>query len=138
MARELEARRARSAARSPAEPPELDELAGKEERLTVVFDRAFARQLMREARTLLAVRAEAAGDEARRRLELLRLHFEEGLAIRTIAERWQTEAAHLHHEYARARQEFHQALLDVVSHHHPGRTRAEVEAGAARLLEALV
>jgi RNA polymerase sigma factor (sigma-70 family) len=137
VARTFEERGAASAARSASRPPELDELPGNEERLTVVFDRAFARQLMREARALLATRAEAAGAEALERLELLRLRFEEGLPIRAIAERRGTDAARLHHDYARARQEFHRALLDVVAFHHPGRTPAQVEAGAARLLESL-
>jgi DNA-directed RNA polymerase specialized sigma24 family protein len=137
VARGIESRRAASAARSPSEAPELDELPGKEERLTVVFDRAFAREMMREARTLMAVRAEVAGHAASKRLELLRMRFEDGLPIRTIAEQWQADAAQLHHEYALARQEFHRALLDVVADHHPERTKAELEAGAARLLEAL-
>ncbi len=137
VARETETRRAKNALRSPTTPPELDELPGREERLTVVFDRAFARQMMREARALQAVRTEAAGAEAKQRLEILRLRFEEGLPIREIARRSDAEAAHVHHEYARARQEFHKALLDVVAFHHPGRTPAQVEAGAARLLEAL-
>ena len=137
VARGLESRRAGSAARAPSAVPELDELPGREERLTVVFDRAFAEQLMREARGLLATRVETAGAEAARRFELLRLRFEEGLPIRAIATAWEVDAAHLHHEYARARREFHRALLDVVAFHHPGRTPAEVEAGAARLVESL-
>jgi len=137
VARVIESKHAASVARSPSTAPELDQLPGREERSTVVFDRAFARQMMREARALLAARAEAMGPEACQRLELLRLRFEEGLAIRAIAERLEADPAHLHHEYARARKEFHRALLDVVAFHHPDRTAAQVEAGAARLLDAL-
>jgi len=138
VALEFEAQHAKRRARDSQSPTHLDELPGNEERLTLVFDRAFARQLMREARALQSVRAEAGGAGMQARLELLRLRFEEGLPIREIATRWETAAAELHHEYARARREFHRALLDVVAFHHPGRTPAEVEAGAARLLEALL
>ena len=129
---------ARRRARSPSTPPVLEELPTDEERLTQLFDRAFAHQVMREARSLMAVRAEAAGAGAKRRHELLRLRFEEDLPIRAIAQRWREEGARLHHEYARARTEFHRALLDVVAFHHPGRTQAELEAGAAGLLDALM
>src|SRR6516165_9431539 len=42
------------------------------------------------------------------------------LVIRTyLAARWQIEAASLHHEYAKARQEFNAALVVVVAFHHP-------------------
>jgi hypothetical protein len=47
--------------------------------------------------------AEQSGPDAVQRVELLRLRFEEGLPIRTIAERWGVPAATLHHAYARAR-----------------------------------
>jgi RNA polymerase sigma-70 factor (ECF subfamily) len=71
-----------------------------------------------------------------RRVELLRLRFQEGLPIRDIATRWQTDAAVLHHEYARAREEFRAALLEVVAFYHPG-TAAEVERECANLLSLL-
>jgi len=67
---------------------------------------------------------------------LLRLRFEEGLPIRAIAQRWDIPAAELHHAYARARQEFRAALLEVVAFHHPG-SPVEVEQEAASLLAAL-
>jgi RNA polymerase sigma-70 factor (ECF subfamily) len=50
-----------------------------------------------------------------RRVELLRLRFEDNLPIRTIAERRQVSAAELHHSYALARREFKAALLEVVA-----------------------
>ncbi len=71
-----------------------------------------------------------------KRVEILRLRFEENLPIRTIAELWGVPAAGLHHEYALARQEFKAALLEVVAFHHPG-SPAEVEQEAAGLLQAL-
>jgi hypothetical protein len=69
-------------------------------------------------------------------VELLRLRFQDGLPIREIARRWGADAAALHHEYAKARQEFQAALLEVVAFHHPG-TPAEVEQACANLLTSL-
>jgi hypothetical protein len=91
---------------------------------------------MAEAARLQRRRAAEGGDEALRRVELLRLRFEEGLPIRAIAERWGADAARLHHAYALARQEFRAALLEVVAFHQPG-SPAEVEQEAASLLKAL-
>ena len=55
-----------------------------------------------------------AGVEAQRRLELLRLRFQEDLPIRVIAQRWQVDAAALHRDYAKAKEEFREALKDVL------------------------
>ena len=57
-------------------------------------------------------------------------------SIREIARRWGADAKALHHEYARARQEFKAALLQVVAFHHPG-SPAEVEQECANLLACL-
>ena len=81
-------------------------------------------------------RAARNGPEAVRRVELLRLRFEENLPIREIAARWAADPATLHHAYALARQEFKAALLAVVAFHQPG-SPAELEAEAASLLKAL-
>jgi RNA polymerase sigma-70 factor (ECF subfamily) len=97
------------------------------------FDRAWATALVREAAQLQEHQAQSSGPAACRRVELLRLRFHEGLPIRDIARRWGTAAAALHHEYAKARQEFKAALLEVVAFHHPG-SPAEVERECADLL----
>jgi RNA polymerase sigma-70 factor (ECF subfamily) len=114
----------------------LPEVEASEERQSRLFERVWAQAIMAEAAQLQRRRAEQTSPEAARRVELLRLRFEEGLAIRTIAQRWGVEAAALHHAYATARREFKAALLEVVAFHHPG-TAAEVEQEAARLLKAL-
>ena len=67
-------------------------------------------------------------------MDLLALRFREGLPIREIAVRWDVDAARLHHEYARARREFHEALVDVVGFHQPG-SPAQIEAECERLLD---
>jgi DNA-directed RNA polymerase specialized sigma24 family protein len=100
------------------------------------FEKAWARSLLREA---ARVQAEmAAGDErATRRVELLRLRFQDVLPIRDIAGRWGEDAAKLHHEYATARDEFRVALARVVAFHTPAATPAQVDAACRDILSAL-
>jgi len=113
-------------------PPEA--FPADEESLGVVFDRAWATALVREAGALQRRRAAGIGADARRRVELLRLRFREGLPIREIAARWEEDPARVHREYAKARREFRDALLAVASFHRPG-DPAEVERTCARLLD---
>ena len=75
---------------------------------------------MLAAANLQETRAKILGAEALRRVELLRLRFRENLPIRTIAERLGLDAVFVHREYTRARDEFKQALIEVVQGHHPG------------------
>lgn len=129
VARDIEKRRARrrekrldTAIAAAIEPPQDDSL----ER---VFDRAWAAAVVREAAEAQRRAAEADGPDAVRRVEILRLRFEEGLPIRDIAARWDADAARLHREYAKARREFEEALIDVMLFNHPGsRVRARDEA----------
>jgi RNA polymerase sigma-70 factor (ECF subfamily) len=114
----------------------LPEVAANDVSQSRLFERTWAQAIMAEAGQLQRQRAAEAGPEAVRRLELLRLRFEEGLPIRTIAARWGTDAARLHHAYALARQEFRAALLAVLAFHRPG-SPAEIEQEAASLLKAL-
>jgi RNA polymerase sigma-70 factor (ECF subfamily) len=129
VARRFESRPVRAA--SP-----LPEVPSDEDSQSRMFERSWAQALMAEAAGLQRRQAEERGPEAVRRVELLRLRFEESLPIRTIAQRWGVDAAKLHHDYAQARQEFRTALLEVVAFHHPG-TPAEVEQEAASLVKAL-
>jgi RNA polymerase sigma-70 factor (ECF subfamily) len=129
VARRFESRPVRASAPLP-------EVPANEESLSRLFERTWAQAVMTEAARLQQRRASERGPEAVRRVELLRLRFEENLPIRTIAERWGVTAAELHHAYARARHEFKEALLEVVAFHHPG-TPAEAEQEAVGLLRAL-
>ena len=70
------------------------------------------------------------------RVELLRLRFHEEMPIREIAQLWGLDAPSLHHEYARARQEFRSALRDVVALHDPG-SPEDVDRECAQLLSLL-
>ena len=114
----------------------LEDLAGREATLSEVFDRAWAQTILREAALhqigLVSVRGEAAS----RRVELLRLRFHEGVPIRDVARRWDVDPAHLHHEFAKARQEFKASLLAVLAFHSEGGA-VELERECARLLELL-
>ena len=87
---------------------------------SVLFDRAWAQAVMREAAALHQAKAHAAGAAATRRFELLRLRFHQGLPIREIAQLWQADPAELHHQYATARREFEAALREVVALRYAG------------------
>jgi RNA polymerase sigma-70 factor (ECF subfamily) len=108
-----------------------------DERLSLVFDRAWARALLKRAvERQERAAAERGDDEALRRVELLRLRFGSDLPIREIARRWGTEPERVHREYARSREEFKRALFDEVAFHHPG-TAGDVARECASLLALL-
>jgi RNA polymerase sigma-70 factor (ECF subfamily) len=115
---------------------DLNQVAAEESGLSQTFDRAWARALLQEAGERHATCARQAGEEAQRRREILRLRFQDGLPIREIARRWGMDAAVLHHEYARARQEFRTALRAVVAFHHTGAPR-DIDRECATLLTLL-
>lgn len=100
-----------------------------EETPSRAFARAYARGVMREARARYLATCQVAGPDAVRRHDLLVLRLEDGVAIRDIAVRWGIDAAVLHHEYARARKDYREALLEAIAEEHPG-------LGAERLREA--
>lgn len=129
VARRFEARPARAAGPLPDVPAD-------EATQSRLFDRAWAESVMAEAAARHRQHAALAGPEAIRRVELLRLRFEDGLPVRAIAELWGVPAADVHHWYAQARREFRAALLEVVAFHLPG-SPAEVEEEAAGLLRSL-
>jgi RNA polymerase sigma factor (sigma-70 family) len=113
-----------------------DTVAASDESLSDVFDRAWAKSLLRQAGARQKEVASVDGDAALKRVELLRLRFEECLPIREIAVRWRVDASHLHREYARAREEFRESLREIVAFHHPG-AKAHVDAECARLLDTI-
>ena len=136
VALRAEAQRVRQLAREPGEVVELQRVPGGEEALSRVYDRAWAKAVVREAAERQSVLAARRGDAALRRVELLRLRFHEGMPIREIARLWGLDAASLHHEYTRARQEFRSALRDVIASQHPG-SPEDVDRECAQLLSLL-
>jgi RNA polymerase sigma-70 factor (ECF subfamily) len=136
VALRIEQDRARRRAHQAPDGINAGDAAIAEESLSRLFDRAWAKSIMREAAARQAERAGREGEAASRRVELLRLRFHEGLPIRAIAQLWSVDAAALHHEYARARKEFKAALLEVMAFYQPG-SPAEAERACAELLDHL-
>jgi RNA polymerase sigma-70 factor (ECF subfamily) len=102
------------------------EIASNDPSLSMVFDRAWARTIIRQAGEKHRENAKRDGEAALRRVELLTLRFQHGLPIRHIADQWNADATVLHREYAKARDEFRAAMREVVRFHHPG-TEAEMD-----------
>ena len=114
---------------------EFDRLEADETSLSRVFDRTWAAGMVREAARRQAELAETQGADAIRRHELLQLRFHDGLPIREIARRWNIEAKKLHREYSKAKQEFLQALRDVVAAQSPMALPTEINRHCEELLE---
>ena len=118
----------------PSSDLDLEHIAADETRISVAFDREWARALLREAAERQAKMADERGEAAVRRVELLRLRFHDGLPIRAIAGRFGCGADAAHRDIARAREEFREALAAVVAYHHPEATSGEIERECAGLL----
>lgn len=115
----------------------LEDLEHREARIHALFERGWARSVMREAAGRQEEEARRLGDEALRRVELLRLRFHDDLPIRVIAERWGADPVRVHRDYAKARREFRQALREVMDFYHPNAPE-EAEKECSRLLGMLV
>ncbi len=114
----------------------MDRFPADEEGLSTVFDRAWATALLREAAEQQAELARKNGKDAERRVEILELRFGEGLPIRDIAVLLHEDPAHLHREYAKARDEFRSALREIVSFHHADSGQS-LDQECSRLLDLL-
>jgi RNA polymerase sigma-70 factor (ECF subfamily) len=136
VALRFEERATRDRARRDGAEADLDLVPDDGPDLARAFDRAWARALLREAAARQDERARQAGGASARRVELLRLRFHDGLPIREVARLWGEDAARLHHEYAQAREEFREALREVVAFHQPG-PAAEVDRACAELVQLL-
>jgi RNA polymerase sigma factor (sigma-70 family) len=115
----------------------LQEAEGPAETPSRIFDRAWAELVMKEAGERLLDRSKAGDGESQRRVEILRLRFEEGIPIREIARLWAIDPAEVHHQYARARADFRDALLEVIRFHNPSLTPGDAERECAQLLALL-
>lgn len=114
----------------------LDAIPSLDPSASIQFDRVWAQAMMVRAVAIQKARAEKLGEDAVRRVELLRMRFQEGQAIRDIARSWNIDAAKLHHEYAKARDEFKAALFDIVHRHGVG-NEADARRECMTLLEIL-
>lgn len=136
VALRFETKRAKHLARHAAGDAPLRQIETREDRLSQVFDRAWAQAIMRRAADLQRERAVDHGPDAAKRVELLRLRFHDDLPIRDIATRWEADPTLLHREYAKARREFRECLLEVMRFHFP-ESSVEAERECEKLLEIL-
>jgi RNA polymerase sigma-70 factor (ECF subfamily) len=114
--------------------PLPDDHAADDTSLSRSFDRAWAQSLLQEAARVQANTAAIADERAVKRVELLRLRFQEGLPIREIAAKWNEDAAKLHHEFATARDEFRASLKRVMAFHLPNASDRQLEAACKEIL----
>ena len=136
IARRFEARANQRRELQTSSSVHLSHIADDEATLSHVFDQAWANNIMRQAADRQIENAEQNGPAAKQRVELLRLRFHEGLTIREIAKLWDEPPARLHHEYAKARDDFRVALREIVGQHHRG-SGAQLDGECERLLELL-
>ncbi|MBX3419766.1 MAG: sigma-70 family RNA polymerase sigma factor [Pirellulaceae bacterium] len=113
---------------------EVPDVVGDDGTVGEIFDREYAQLIVKEASVRQQENAQSQGDAAVRRVELLHLRFYDGLPIREIANRWSVDSAWLHRQYAKAREEFLAALLEVVAASQPSATDAENLATCKELL----
>jgi len=119
VAHRFEVGRARSRARRAGSRFELSAVEAEEEGLASAFDRAWLLSLLDQALALQEDRAREKGDDAVRRMELLRLRHVEDVPIRDIARRFNEPADRMHYEYRKARMDFVKALEEVLAFQYP-------------------
>lgn len=117
VARRYEERAARRAGLAAGASAMLDGVTAREESMSLVLDREWARSLLRMAGDRMRDAARTGDDAAQQRVELLHLRFTQGVALAEVAERWGADPAAIHRAYARARSEFREHLRRVVSEH---------------------
>ena len=120
------------ARRLGGEAADVEALPAAEASTSEVFDRAWARAVLRRARDR---QRQAAGDDAEAQLlvRILDARFAEDLPIRVIAERIDRPADQVHGLYRRAREDFKRALREEVAFH-GNADPAEIERECLRIL----
>ena len=136
VALRFERARGKASARHAEAGLAAEAFVGDDAAASRIFDREWALAMLRLAVDIHRQRASELGPEHARRVDLLRLRFEEGLPIRDIAVRWQCDPAALHHEFARARRDFKQALAEAMGLG-PFVTAARLDSEVAQLWQAL-
>lgn len=132
VARRFEERAVERGRTRPEDSVWLQQVASDDAGPATVFDQAWARSLVSQARSLHRRRALAEGEAGRRRIELLERRFGSDEAIRDIAARWGVPAQDVHNAYRKARSEFYRCLREVVASHAPAHD--DLDAECRRLL----
>ena len=94
----------------------------------------FHKPILKQAGELQLVRARESGEAALLRHRLLGARYGGGQPIRDIAKEWDMDAAFLHNEFRKAREEFRSALMEVVKDVQGGGSE-KVEQECRRLLQ---
>jgi RNA polymerase sigma factor (sigma-70 family) len=136
VALRFEERDAKTRKRTSPDPDRALDLVDDDAEPDRAFEQSWAREMVRAAALRMEELARNEGEAAEKRVRLLTLRFYDEMPIRDIAELWQVDAAQLHHDYARARQEFMRALREVVAFHQPSEPD-RVDEECARLLQVL-
>jgi len=136
VAARMERERGQQLRRGEGGEVEPEQIVADETSLARVFDRAYARRIMEEAAERQRMRARQKGAAALRRVQILRLRFDDGLPVRAIAERLGLSRTLVHREYSAARKEFRKALKEVVLFHNPA-AAGQVSRECRKLLEIL-
>lgn len=119
----------------PADSAWLHDVASDEPGQATIFDRSWARALIRQTKRMHRERALADGEAGARRLDLLERRFGSDEAIREIAKDWGLPAQDVHNAYRKARNEFYGCLREVVAAH--AAEGADIESECRRLLAQL-
>ena len=135
VARRFEERAIERGRVRPEDSAWLEEISSDEAGQATLFDRGWARSLVRQAKELHRGRAYADGTFGRRRIELLERRFGDQEALRQIASRWGLSSQDVHLDYRRARSEFYRCLREVVAAHAP--VGADLDAECRRLIDLL-
>ena len=102
--------------------------------LSCVFDRAYARGLLRQAFELLKERARIGDADLRSRVEHLQSRFRDGVPVRDIARHRNVDAKRLHRDLDRAKKEFRGALMEVVAQQAPNASTAQLTERCSEIL----
>lgn len=119
VALRFEGRKAREREAQPATEFDFDEVTGADEHLSEVFDRAWARSLLKEAVVRMGREALEADEAARERVRLLHHRFYDGMTIREVARRRKLDEQSAYREFQKALKEFKSVLREVVTFHCP-------------------
>lgn len=117
VARRYEERFLKDKRAGPEDSAWIQHLASDEAGQSTVFDRAWARTLLHQAKDLHRQRALSDGEAGCRRIELLERRFGGNEAIREIAASWGVPAQEVHNSFRKARTEFYRCLREVVGSH---------------------
>lgn len=122
-------------ARLSYEESEVDRHAVDDKTPSAAFDRAWARTVVQDA--LDGLRRQAGTSiAAERRIRLLNERILNGVPIRELVKKWEIDADLLHHEFARARNEFKSSLAAALRFH-LGTGTDPTDANLRHLLELL-